>query len=66
MAKKGTSQRKATGQGKGKRKTSQVKDLPAGSRTARSVKGGSFTGNLSTGGGNRYTVGGSVRNMNTV
>jgi hypothetical protein len=56
---------KARGQGKARRKPSKVKDLPMGSRTARSVKGGSFTGNLNTG-GNRYTIGGSVRNMNTV
>jgi hypothetical protein len=65
VARKGTNQGKAKGQEKAKRKASKVKDLPAGSRTARSVKGGSFTGNLNTG-GNRFTLTGSVRNMNTV
>jgi len=64
MAKKGTkSQGKSKGQGKARRKTSKVKDLPMGSRTARSVKGGSFTGNLSTG-VTRNTFG--VRNTFTV
>ncbi len=50
MAKKsGKSQGKGKGHGKAKRKSSKVKDLPMGSRTARSVKGGTFSGNLSTG-----------------
>ena len=58
MAKK--SPRKTKGQGKAKRKASRVKDLPAGSRSARTVKGGSFSGKLSSVGGstpiNKYTV----------
>jgi hypothetical protein len=65
MAKKGTkSQGKAKGQGKAKRKPSKVKDLPMGSRTARSVKGGSFTEKLGSA-GNFNTVGG-IRNFFTV
>jgi hypothetical protein len=65
MAKKGTNQGKARGQGKAKRKPSKVKDLPMGSRTARSVKGGSFTGNLSTG-GNLTTLPNTVRTRFTI
>jgi hypothetical protein len=61
MAKKSTkSQGKAKGQGKARRKTSKVKDLPMGSRTARSVKGGTFTWGV----GNSNTA--SSRNLNTV
>jgi len=63
MAKKGT---KSQGKAKGKtrRKTSKVKDLPMGSRTARSVKGGAFTGKLSSA-GNLNSIGG-IRNLFTV
>ena len=57
MAKKGTkSQGKAKGQGKARRKPSKVKDLPMGSRTARSVKGGSFTWGQVSSAGNLNTV----------
>ena len=65
MAKKsGKSQGKARVQGKAKRKSSKVKDLPMGSRTARSVKGGAFTGKLSSA-GNLNSIGG-IRNLFTV
>ncbi len=71
MAKKSTrSQGKARGQAKAKKKPSKAKDLPLGSRAARSVKGGSFTGNLIPS-VTRNTVGGGlnpnlVRNKFTV
>ncbi len=65
MAKKGTkSQGKAKSQGKVRRKTSKVKDLPMGSRTARSVKGGSFTWGQVGSPGSLNTAG--SRNLNTI
>jgi len=65
MAKKGTkSHGKTSGHAKAGRKTSKVKDLPAGSRTARSVKGGSFTEKLGSAG--NFNTAGSAGNFNTV
>ena len=58
MAKKSSkSQGKAKGQGKAKRKPSKVKDLPMGSRTARSVKGGSFSWSKASSAANLNTAG---------
>lgn len=65
MAKKNTrSPGKAGGQGKAKKKPSKAKDLPLGSRAARSVKGGSFTEKLGSAGNiDRFYI---IRNRNTV
>jgi hypothetical protein len=65
MAKKSSKgQGKAKGHGKAKRKPSKVKDLAMGSRTARSVKGGSFSFGKQSSGTTLHTAG--ARNMFTI